>query len=360
MARVIGIDPGTVTFDLCGLEDGAVFLDRSIPTTELTREPAVLARLLKESGPVELVTGPSGYGLPLTPIDRLRDRDLKLAYLVRDPGRRQGIGGLRDIVSELRRAGLPVVFTPGVIHLPTVPAHRKANRIDMGTAEKVCTAILAIEDQATRHRLSYDETSLVLAEIGGAFSAVIAVDGGQIVDGLGGSSGPMGYRALGAMDGELAYLLGRFSKQVIFSGGAAFIAGSPEGPPDALGDRSDPAAQNAREALVESLVKAVVAEYSLVPHAREILLAGRLSGLEWLVSRLRDRLSRLAPIRSLKGFAQAASQAAQGAALLAEGLAGGARSDLVRILAISEAAGTALDYLHVTGGEEIRAWSRDP
>lgn len=359
MARVIGIDPGTVTFDFCGLDDGSVFLDRSVPTAELTREPASLARLLKEAGPVELVTGPSGYGLPLTPIDRLRDRDLSLAYLVRDAGQDQGIGGLRKIVAELRRAGLPVLFTPGVIHLPTVPAHRKANRIDMGTADKVCTAALAIWDQADRYDLKYDETSLILAEIGGAFSAVIAVDGGQIVDGLGGSSGPMGYRALGAMDGELAYLLGRFRKQVIFSGGAAFIAGSPEDPADVLGDRGDPAAQNAREALVESLVKAVVAEHSLVPHAREILLAGRLAGLEWLVSPLRDRLSRFAPIRALEGFAQAASHAAQGSALLAEGLAGGARSELIRTLAITRAAGTALDHVHVVGSEELQAWPRE-
>lgn len=357
MARVIGIDPGTVSFDLCGLDDGSVFLDRSVPTVELTREPAALARLLQEAAPVELVAGPSGYGLPLTPIDRLRDRDLKLAYLVRDVGRSQGIGGLRDIVDELRRVGLPVVFTPGVIHLPTVPAYRKANRIDMGTADKVCTAALAIWDQARRHGLDYNETSLILAEIGGAFSAVIAVDGGQIVDGLGGSSGPMGYRALGAMDGELAYLLGRFPKQVIFSGGAAFIAGSPEDPPDVLGGRGDPAAQAAREALVESLVKAVVAEHSIVPHAREILLAGRLSGLEWLVTRLHDRLSRLAPIRTVEGFATSSSQAAQGAALLAEGLAGGARSELAQALAISQATGTALDYIHVMGGEKVQAWS---
>src|SRR3990170_2948122 len=50
------------------------------------------------------------------------------------------------------RARLAVVFTPGVIHLPSVPVHRKANRIDLGTADKGCSAALAIDEQAARRR----------------------------------------------------------------------------------------------------------------------------------------------------------------------------------------------------------------
>jgi hypothetical protein len=37
--RVIGIDPGTVSLGLCGLQDGAVFLDRSLPTADALANP---------------------------------------------------------------------------------------------------------------------------------------------------------------------------------------------------------------------------------------------------------------------------------------------------------------------------------
>ena len=60
-----------------------------------------------------------------------------------------------------------------------------------------------------------------MLELGGAFSAALAVDGGRIVDGLGGSAGPIGARACGALDAEAAYLLGAaLSKRTVFSGGA--------------------------------------------------------------------------------------------------------------------------------------------
>src|SRR5204863_8949097 len=98
MPRVIGIDPGTVSVDVCGLDEGHVFLDRSLPTSDALADPSVLVECLDEAhrdAPLDLVAGPSGYGLPLTAARDLTETDLRLAYLAvdRDSG---GIGGLRS------------------------------------------------------------------------------------------------------------------------------------------------------------------------------------------------------------------------------------------------------------------------
>src|SRR2546426_11482307 len=227
MPRVIGIDPGTVSIDLCGLDDGRLFLERSWPTAEALADPARLVGQLEAAGPLDLVAGPSGYGLPLTRVQDATEEDLLLAFLAA-PGETGGIGGLRGLVRALARCALPVVLTPGVVHLPTVPAHRKVNRVDMGTAEKVCVVALAVSEQARRLGRAPSNVSLVLLELGGAFTAAVAVAAGRIVDGVGGIAGPLGFPAAGALDGEVAYLAGEGPQRLVVPGGAAAIAGGGE------------------------------------------------------------------------------------------------------------------------------------
>src|SRR5215470_1421642 len=174
MPRVIGVDPGTVSIDLCGIEDGRVFLDQSLPTGEALADPLVVLRILESShhaAPLDLVTGPSGYGLPLTAARDLSEADLRLIYLSAS-GEAGGIAGFGSLLRALAGSRLPVVFTPGVVHLASVPAHRKVNRIDMGTADKVCAAALAIREQAERRGCSERDVSFILIELGGAFTAV--------------------------------------------------------------------------------------------------------------------------------------------------------------------------------------------
>jgi len=358
MTRVIGIDPGTVSFDLCGLEDGKVFLDTSIPSAEVAANPQVLVDTLLDARPLDLVIGPSGYGLPWVRIEDFGARELFLFILVdeRERGHISVLGGMSKMISLMKESKLPILFMPGIIHLSTVPAYRKANKIDMGTADKLCCTVLAVFDQARYHQIPYEETSFILVEVGGAYTAVIAVEGGQVRDGLGGTTGGPGFYSLGMMDGELAYLMGGFHKEVLFSGGAAYIANQPDISPEEATHRFgvDERFTQGWEALIEGVVKSVAAEMTVVTSPREILLSGRLCRIPAIREELTRRLSRFAPVRRVAGIAEMAKEAAQGAALVADGLAGGQFAGLVQAMKLKEAQGTVLDYLYIRGAEELK------
>jgi predicted butyrate kinase (DUF1464 family) len=357
MARVIGIDPGTVSFDVCGLDDGRPFLHVSM-SSDAARNPSPLVEQLVAARPIDLIAAPSGYGLPLVPLDQVTDQQLDLFILVRreDRGDREAVGALRQLVHLIREARLPAVFLPGVVHLPTVPSHRKVNRIDMGTADKVCVAALGIWDQARRRAIHPARTAFILLELGGAFTAGVAVRDGQIVDGIGGTGGGLGFRALGTLDGELAYVLGRVSKSLLFSGGASYVAGDPQLTPDEWAARaeSDPSVRRSWLAFLESAEKMVAALRVSSPEPYEILLSGRLSAVGGVIRALGERLARVAPVRRITGLDAEGKEAAQGAAILADGLAGGRNRELAETLQLSGARGTVLDHLYVAGGERIR------
>jgi predicted butyrate kinase (DUF1464 family) len=336
-------------------------LDAGVPRYEdgfssagLGADPSPLVGALRAHGPFDLVLGPAGYGLPLVPAAQVGERELALMVLKRadEPEAGAGIAGMRSIVRALLAAGIPLVFGPGAIHLPTVPVHRKWNRIDLGTADKVASAALGIVDQAERLGIAYAETRFVLLELGGGFSAALAVDGGRIVDGLGGSAGPIGARATGALDAEAAYLIGgALSKRTVFSGGALDPDGAADlSSADALERlRADPAARDGWLALEEGAAKAVLALTASVPAPREVLVSGRLASAPGLLDALGERLRAVAPVRE----ALAVKSAARGAALLADGLAGGAYAPLVDGMRLRDARGGVLDHLRMFGADRI-------
>ena len=343
MTRVVGIDPGTVSIDVCGLVDGRLYLDQSWPTEEALADPAAFVDLLTAPGVPDLVAGPSGYGLPALPSSQVTESDLRLAFLA-PPEESGGIGGLRRLARQLGSSALPVVYTPGVIHLETVPSHRKLNRVDLGTADKVSTAVLGIHEQCTRNRCPPEDVSFILLELGGAFTAGLAIERGQVTDGIGGTSGPIGWHSAGALDGEVAYLAGEISKAALFRGGvSSFIDQQPGRTAVAL------------EAYQEGAIKAVRQLRCAAPSANEILLSGRHATTEGLTERLTAELSDIGPVRHLTGFARTAKQGAQGAALMADGLAGGRHSRIVERLRIREARGTVLDHLVFISPDSARS-----
>jgi predicted butyrate kinase (DUF1464 family) len=353
MPRVAGVDPGTVSFDLCVLQDGEPAVEQVFETGSLSEDSRPLLQALARHGPYDVIYGPSGYGLPLVRAADVGERELAEMVLVRvDEARADaGVGGMRSLLRALVGSGLPVVFGPGVIHLPSVPRHRKYNRIDLGTADKVGAAAYAIVEQAARRAIALSETAMVLLELGGAFTAALAIADGQIVDGLGGSSGPLGVRAAGALDGELAYLLGpALRKDTLFTGGALDPTGDLQ-LTDLNAVWSSPAHAEGWAALLEAAIKAVRGLVVSVPTPHEIVVSGRLARLPELVATLASSLGDIAPVVAL--VPGRASAAAHGGALLADALAGGRNASLAEVMRLRECGGSALDHLRVAGAETI-------
>jgi predicted butyrate kinase (DUF1464 family) len=96
---------------------------------------------------------------------------------------------------------------------------------------------------------------------------------------------------------------------------------------------------------VEGAAKAVRQLRGSAPSAGDILLSGRNAAQDGIVEYLSSELADVGTVRLLRGFAAVAKQGAQGAALVADGLAGGQHAGLITGLGLTEARGTVLDHL---------------
>lgn len=349
--RVIGIDPGTGSFDFFGMEGDNVIIDTTVPVPDVALNPTVLIDRVRSVFPLDAIIGPSGYGLPVTPIKDMGEWELN--SMVPDDKSIPLYDGIRLVLRRMREEGFPVYFTPGVIHLSTVPPYRKANRLDMGTADKVCCVALAIRDQAERHGIDYGETSFIMVEMGFAFNAVIAVEGGRIVDGLGGTAGGPGFITLGSMDSELAARLGDFPGIVLFSGGAKDASGKDDLTPEEMAKEQDKYSAS-WNMILESVLKGVAAMTVAVEEPREIILSGRLTSISEIAEALIARLAKFGKARIVARKATVAKEAAEGAYIIGEGLMGGRYRGLVEAMQLRQASGTMFDHVLVKGAELAR------
>ena len=179
MPRVAGIDPGHAQRRrLRASDDGRLFLDATWPTAELLADPRpLLRRLAARRGRSTWSSGPSGYGLPLRPAPRGRaDEELRLAFLA--PLGRDGRHRRPPLArAAARRGGLAAG-----VHARRHPSRHRAAPIASSTGwtsarpTRCAPRRLAIAEQSGHRRgLELEEVSLVLLELGGAFTAGIAV-----------------------------------------------------------------------------------------------------------------------------------------------------------------------------------------
>jgi predicted butyrate kinase (DUF1464 family) len=335
--RVVGTDPGTSSLDLLLLSDGAVVDQVRLQPEQLREDPEVLSALLARWAPIDLVAAPSGYGLPLVWGGAFTEDHMEQISLVRpdERGRDAGVIGFRSWVRAFLRSGAPLIFLPGGYHLTTIPAYRKVRTVDLGTADKVAVAALALWFDAAASG-DFAHSTFAVVEVGSAFTAMMVVYRGQIVDASAGTCGPMGLRSGGAWDGEVAYWSSPLRKADLFRGGLAD-----------LGDLGPPAYR-------ESIYKHATALQASTPF-EQVYLSGR--GLEQpeIIRLTADALAlfgRISPLPMLPGAW--VKHAAQGSAILADALAGGRFAPVAESLRLRSAAGSVWNVLGPPGPDRPR------
>ncbi|MEM4593917.1 MAG: DUF1464 family protein, partial [Zestosphaera sp.] len=150
MVRVVGIDPGTKTMDLCLLENGVVRDEVILESSEVALRPELLIKAVEKLSPHDLIVGPSGYGVEVTYLDEISDdifEEWYYTYILLTSKEEIEYGVARGDVGsyvyyamaktmiEFKKRRLPVVFIPGIINLPTVQNFKKLNKVDLGTAD---------------------------------------------------------------------------------------------------------------------------------------------------------------------------------------------------------------------------------
>ena len=351
MYRVLGIDPGSKSWDFFGLEDNKTILDTSLPTKELINDPQKAITIIKTVKDIDLMVAPSGFGLPLKDVHELTEQDIFFTLLKFDQNEKNKLVGLGEVLRLIKAQNIPGIIVPGVKHLPTVPKYRKINKIDMGTADKICTTVTGIRDQMEHFKIAPKDTNFILVEIGYGFTAVLAIEDGQIIDGIGGSN-IMGFRACGSLDGELAYLIKTIHKKNIYKGGVAYISGYSDlslNEITLLAEKDDQT-KLALKAYISSVKKAVFgisSSFSSKNKIKEVLLAGRGANINYFREKIIRGLNDVAPVRIMKSFSQIAKRAAQGAAFIANGILGGRFEPIIKNLKIKEATGSILDDIFI-------------
>jgi predicted butyrate kinase (DUF1464 family) len=373
LVLAIGIDSGTKTMDIYGFndKDGSTIIDIAIPRDQITKSAKLVVEKLREvqaqEGKIDAIVGPSGYGMQLKLARQATDQEIAQATFITesDVKRRLRIVGLRELMQLLRGADdLNTFFTQGVIHLTTVPKYRKANRIDMGTSDKVLSVVLAVKDQSERLDIPYDQTSFILVEVGFGYTSAMAVKDGQIVDAMAGTAGFPSFLGSGFFDSEVAYAIANatkdFSKQMLFAGGVASFAKVDTSKPleeFIENTQNNPQFKEGLEMMLESVVKDVA---SLLPTTMpmEIILSGRFVRIPQFLSALNGKFGELFKhtrvkinINVLETHAKITKQAAEGAAIFANGLAGGKYGPLIDAMKLRLSEGSVFSNLYF--GDQI-------
>jgi predicted butyrate kinase (DUF1464 family) len=267
----------------------------------LTRHPAT---------PIVL---PSGLGVPVTRAADLMDQDLAEITLDLD-GR--AVDDLGAFLAEARRRALRAFCIPAVKLLPSVPIHRKVNRLDLGRAGALCAAAWIIHS-AGAQGLAPAACAWVLVHASRTGTCLLAVRAGRIVDGT----------------GDLAPITGRLTSRKLEELLRRAAHPGPRRPRVQASWPPDAFAEGEGEMLTQAALGLL--RFHGLPHA--VVIGDRRCEAERL-------LGGRVPLASAPAVG-AGFEAALGAAVIAAGLTGGPTAGLIQHLGLREARERALDWL---------------
>ncbi len=355
--RVLGIDPGSGSWDFFGYEikgtTESIFLDTAIASDLIKQDPQKLIDLISQHFPLDCVVAPSGFGLPLKKVADLTDHDL--AEITLRSSSEAPLMGLETVLRSLKTLKINAYVVPGVKHFPTIPQYRKFNVIDMGSADKVCSTIYGLNSLQKSSQMALTDLNFILLEIGRGFSAMIAVEGGKIIDGIGGTN-LLGIQTLGKIDGELAYQMEISSKKDIYRGGLQDILKSHPIQKDFLQLPDD---HPIKLYFIDQISKALLSltkSFGKIQNTIPVLLTGSEIFLEWIMSQLNRNFPNTQNIKSesifsfrmLENLPNNAKSAAQGAAFIAEGIMEGRFRELLDNMRFFDCQGSVFDDVYVS------------
>jgi len=209
MKLFAGIDAGSQTFGYAILDKGLrITALREFTSYYVQRNPKELINEVLKYKPISIAL-PSGHGICGKDFNSLSQEDLAFS-LIANPNAE---GPLRNFLRLAKLyKHLNVLTIPSVIQLKSIPKYRKYNKIDMGTSDKVASAIAVIHYVSSSLRIEPKEVNAILLELGSYFSSILVIKNGKIVNSYSGTSGLKGFMCPGPIDGEVAYLFSKYYK----------------------------------------------------------------------------------------------------------------------------------------------------
>ena len=123
--------------------------------------------------------------------------------------------GIEPFLTAVKTINLNSYCLPGIKQLPTVPAHRKLNRLQMGAADQLCTVAMLLYRLCERET-AWSEMNFLCLQVEQDSLGILVVQDGQIVNGLSGTAGVSEVRLHLHMDGDFSYSFGSDHHESIY------------------------------------------------------------------------------------------------------------------------------------------------